>query len=139
MSSRNRLNWDVHMVSMYQALFINTAALWCIFADPARAMQNEPDSWAERLWGYNGAAGMCQAFATGYFLWDVVVSSVHLDVMGASSLVHAIAALAVTCIGFVSVTQVKTLLFTHPNPGDSVPSRTTTVSTLCCMSYQRHF
>lgn len=91
------------MVSMYQALFINSAALWVIFTDPARAIQNEPGNWAERLWGYNGAAGMCQAFAAGYFVWDCVVSLVHLDVMGMSSLVHAISALGVTLIGFVNV------------------------------------
>jgi hypothetical protein len=102
MSRRQRLNWDAHIVSMYQALFINTAALWVIFADPARSVQNAPWNWMERLWGYNGAAGMCQAFAAGYFLWDVVVSLSHLDVMGASSLVHAVSALGITSIGFVS-------------------------------------
>lgn len=91
------------MVSMYQALFICGAALWVILTDPARAAQNAPGNWAERLWGYNGAAGMCQAFAAGYFVWDVVVSLTHLDVMGASSLVHAVSALGVTLIGFVSI------------------------------------
>ncbi|KIW04024.1 hypothetical protein, variant [Verruconis gallopava] len=85
---------------MYQALFINTAALWVIFTDPERRIQNEPSNWAGRLWGYNGAIGMCQAFAAGYFLWDVLASTIHLDVMGMSSLVHAIAALGVTSIGF---------------------------------------
>ena len=86
---------------MYQALFINTAVLWVIFADPARSVQNESWNWMERLWGYNGAAGMCQAFAAGYFLWDCIVSSLHIDVMGASSLIHAVSALGVTSIGFV--------------------------------------
>ncbi|QDS68400.1 hypothetical protein FKW77_010767 [Venturia effusa] len=95
---RDRLNWDAHMVSMYQALFINTVALWVIFSDPQRAVQN--GDWRERLWGYNGAAGMVQGFAAGYFLWDVFVSLGHLDVMGVSSAVHAVCALGVTCIGF---------------------------------------
>lgn len=85
---------------MYQALFINSVALWVIFTDPQRAVQN--GDWRERLWGYNGAGGMVQGFAGGYFLWDVVVSVEHLDVMGVSSLIHAISALGVTCIGFVS-------------------------------------
>jgi hypothetical protein len=99
-SRRNRLNWDAHVVSMWQALFINTAALWVIWTDPQREVQN--GDWRERLWGYNGAAGMVQGFAAGYFLWDVVTSCVHLDVMGLSSLIHAVSALGVTCIGFVS-------------------------------------
>jgi hypothetical protein len=86
---------------MWQSLFINTIALWVIFTDPQREVQN--GDWKERLWGYNGAAGMVQGFAAGYFLWDVIVSTVYIDVMGASSLVHAVAALGVTSIGFVSV------------------------------------
>jgi len=43
---------------------------------------------------------MVQGFAAGYFLWDCVVSATYVDVMGVSSLVHAVSALAVTCIGF---------------------------------------
>jgi len=43
---------------------------------------------------------MVQGFAAGYFLWDCVVSVLHVDVMGVSSLVHAVCALGVTCIGF---------------------------------------
>lgn len=108
---RNRLNWDAHMVSMYQALFVNTAALWVIFTDPQRVIQN--GDWRERLWGYNGAGGMVQGFAAGYFLWDVIVSAIHLDVMGASSLVHAVCALGVTCIGFVSVSPFLCLGMCH--------------------------
>jgi hypothetical protein len=111
MSRRDRLNWDVHVVSMYQALFINAAALWVMFTDPGRSTQSELGNWAERLWGYNGAAGMCQAFAAGYFLWDVVAGTVHLDVMGVNSLVHAVAALGVTCIGFVSPTGRDNTIF----------------------------
>ncbi|KAF2436466.1 DUF887-domain-containing protein [Tothia fuscella] len=98
LNRRNQLNWDAHMVSMWQALFINSVALWVIRTDPQRKVQNR--DWKERLWGYNGAAGMVQGFAAGYFLWDVVVSSLHLDVMGLSSLIHAVSALGVTCIGF---------------------------------------
>ncbi|KAE9983086.1 hypothetical protein EG328_010323 [Venturia inaequalis] len=98
LNRRNRVSWNAHMVSMYQSLFINTVALWVIFADPQRALQN--GDWRERLWGYNGAGGMVQGFAAGYFLWDVVVSLVHFDVMGVSSLVHGVCALGVTCIGF---------------------------------------
>lgn len=100
LNRRDRLSWDAHVVSMYQSLFINTVALWVIFTDPQRALQN--GDWRERLWGYNGAGGMVQGFAAGYFLWDVFISVVHFDVLGFSSLVHGVCALGVTCIGFVS-------------------------------------
>ena len=56
----------------------------------------------ERIWGYTGAMGMTQAFAAGYFAWDVMVSVVHYGVLGPGSLAHAISALVVTNLGFVS-------------------------------------
>ncbi|KAL5120256.1 hypothetical protein ACEQ8H_001814 [Pleosporales sp. CAS-2024a] len=93
---RTRLNWDMHWVSMIQALFINSAALWVIFRDEQRHKMD----WAGRLWGYTPASGMVQGFAAGYFLWDLQISTQYISIAGVSSLVHAIGALAVTCIGF---------------------------------------
>jgi hypothetical protein len=96
-NKRTRLNWDIHWVSMTQALFICAAALWVIFKDEQR---HEMD-WRGRLWGYTPASGMVQGFAAGYFLWDLQVSAQYIHIAGISSLIHAIGALAVTCIGFV--------------------------------------
>ncbi|KAF1939543.1 DUF887-domain-containing protein [Clathrospora elynae] len=93
---RTRLNWHIHWVSMVQALFINTAALVVIFKDEQR---HEMD-WRGRLWGYTPASGMVQGFAAGYFVWDLQVSVQYINITGMSALVHAIGALAVTCIGF---------------------------------------
>ncbi|KAL1599774.1 hypothetical protein SLS60_007578 [Paraconiothyrium brasiliense] len=95
-NKRTRLNWDIHWVSMVQALFVNAAALYVIFSDPQR---REMD-WKGRLWGYTPASGMVQGFAAGYFLWDLQISSQYISISGVSALVHAIGALAVTCIGF---------------------------------------
>lgn len=61
--------------------------------------------WRGRLWGYTPASGMVQGFAAGYFLWDLQVSSQYMHLAGPSALLHAIGALAVTCIGFVRTTQ----------------------------------
>ena len=96
-NKRTRLNWDMHWVSMVQALFINTAALWVIFNDEERHQLD----WKGRLWGYTPASGMVQGFAAGYFLWDLQISSQYINISGASALLHAIGALTVTCIGFV--------------------------------------
>lgn len=60
-NKRTRLNWDIHCVSMVQALFINAAALYVIFTDRER---KEMD-WTGRLWGYTPASGMVQGFAAG--------------------------------------------------------------------------
>jgi hypothetical protein len=98
LSKRSRSNWDVHFVSLVQSTFITTCALYVSKSDVERAKME----WQDRLWGYTGAAGMVQSFAAGYFLWDLKVSLQYLDVLGTSSLLHAIGALLVTGIGFVS-------------------------------------
>jgi len=66
--------------------------------DEARSNMSRDD----RLWGYSPASGRVQAFAAGYFLWDVLLCVRHLDVQGVSALLHAVAALIITVTGFVS-------------------------------------
>lgn len=58
--------------------------------------------WEERVWGYDGAGGMIQGFAAGYFLWDFMICMRWLGVFGWGLLAHAVAALVVFSLGFVS-------------------------------------
>ena len=95
---QKRINWNVHVTSLCQSVFICATALWVMWTDEERKNMNA----RERIWGYTGAMGMTQAFAAGYFAWDVMVSVVHYDVLGPGSLAHAISALIVTNLGFVS-------------------------------------
>lgn len=95
---RTRVNWNVRVVSTIQATFVCFSALQVIFSDPARRSMSRD----ERLWAYSSSSGRVQAYAAGYFLWDVLVSVQHLDVLGPGSLVHALSALMVTITGFVS-------------------------------------
>ena len=96
-SPRTKLNWDVHVVSLIQSLFINFVALYVMWADDERRAMG----WEERVWGYTGAGGMIQGLAAGYFLWDLGICMNHLDVFGWGLLAHAIAALSVFSFGFV--------------------------------------
>lgn len=95
---RTRLNWDVHVVSLTQSVVINTLALWVMWVDGERGAMG----WEERVWGYDGAGGMIQAFAAGYFLWDLMICIRWLGVFGWGLLAHAVAALVVFSLGFVS-------------------------------------
>lgn len=95
---KRRINWDAHVVSMVQCIIINALSLWVILADEERAAMDAEG----RIWGYTGACAMVQALAAGYFLWDLVTTSLHLDVFGPGTLAHAIAALIVYSFGFVS-------------------------------------
>jgi len=55
----------------------------------------------ERMWGYTGAAGLVQALATGYFLFDLVVMVRYLKVFGLGMLAHASSCLLTYTLGFV--------------------------------------
>ena len=55
----------------------------------------------ERLWGYTGASGLVQGFATGYFVWDLWTAVLDFDVHGAGTVMHAVCALAVSALGYV--------------------------------------
>ncbi len=59
--------------------------------------------WEERVWGYTGADGMIQGFAAGYFLWDLITCAGNVAVFGWGLLAHAVAALVVFSLGFVSI------------------------------------
>ncbi|KAL8688299.1 MAG: hypothetical protein Q9218_005759 [Villophora microphyllina] len=91
-----KINWNVHFVSMVQSCFINTLAIWVIFADKERRRMD----WRGRVWGYTGAGGMVQGFATGYFAWDLMASIKDVNVHGWGALFHALSALAVSMMGF---------------------------------------
>jgi hypothetical protein len=93
---RTTLNWNVRVVSLVQSLLILGLAAWAVVGEPGRGRSG----WKSRIWGYSGAGGLVQAFAAGYFLWDLKVSVVHFKVLGPGSLVHAVVALAVTLLGF---------------------------------------
>jgi len=95
---RSQIDWNVRAVSTLQSTFITLCALYILSTDRRRASMD----WRQRVWGYDGASGMVQGFAAGYFLWDLEVSVTQIDVLGVGSLVHAICALLVTSLGFVS-------------------------------------
>ena len=97
LSPRTKINWNIRVVSTIQAIFICALALWVIVADGERERMNSE----ERIWGYTGALGMTQAFAAGYFIWDVKISAVNVGILGWGSLAHAVSALLITSLGFV--------------------------------------
>ncbi|KAL9023796.1 MAG: hypothetical protein Q9196_006968 [Gyalolechia fulgens] len=110
---RTRLNWDVHVVSLVQSVFVCAAALWVMYADEERKAMD----WKERIWGYTGGGGMIQAFAAGYFLWDLQICLRYMSVFGVGLLMHAVAALVVFSLGFVSlIISSSLIIFGAPFP-----------------------
>ncbi|KAF2258776.1 DUF887-domain-containing protein [Lojkania enalia] len=95
-NARTKLNWDAHIVSFVQSSLINVLALWVIFADEERAEMN----WQGKIWGYTGASGLIQAFAGGYFVWDLFITLQNINIFGLGMLAHAVSALFVFSLGF---------------------------------------
>ena len=93
---KTKINWDIHVVSQVQSLLVNSLAMWVILFDEER----KNATWEERIWGYTGAEGLVQAFAAGYFLWDLLTCAIYIDIQGIGPLIHAISATIVTGIGF---------------------------------------
>ncbi|KAK5796679.1 hypothetical protein VI817_005963 [Penicillium citrinum] len=96
LNARTRLNWDIHVVSLVQSVLINVAALWIMFVDTERGQM----STGERVFGYTGACGLIQALAVGYFIYDLIVSILHVNMFGIGLLFHAVSALWVFSLGF---------------------------------------
>ncbi|OOF97074.1 hypothetical protein ASPCADRAFT_45135 [Aspergillus carbonarius ITEM 5010] len=96
LNPRTKLNWDVHVVSLVQSTFINGMALWVMFVDDERSSMNT----GERIYGYTGACGLVSAFAAGYFVYDLIVSTIYVKLFGIGMLFHGISALWVFSFGF---------------------------------------
>lgn len=103
LSARTKVNWDIHVVSLVQSVLINAAALWVMYVDEERWSMSS----AERVFGYTGACGLIQALAVGYFVYDLIVSAVYIKLFGIGMLFHAISALWVFSLGFVSLTSCR--------------------------------
>lgn len=103
LSARTKVNWDIHVVSLVQSVLINALALWVMYVDEERWSMSS----AERVFGYTGACGLIQALAVGYFVYDLIVSAVYIKLFGVGMLFHAISALWVFSLGFVSLTSCR--------------------------------
>lgn len=96
MSPESKLRWNMHCCSMVQSCTICVLALFVMAVDKERAGMDLEG----RMWGYTGAAGLVQALATGYFLFDTVVMLRYLDVFGVGMLVHGVSCLVTYTLGF---------------------------------------
>lgn len=151
---RTKLNWDSRVVSFVQATFVSYKALQVILGDGVRPGENVASEVPrsrmtrdDRLWGYSPSTGDVQAYAAGYFLWDVLLCVRYLEIQGVSALLHAVSALIITVMGFVSAISrisFSSSLFPLSTADrtnkslDSAHSPTSMASTSSSMNYQHH-
>ncbi|RDW93291.1 TLC domain-containing protein [Aspergillus mulundensis] len=96
LNKRTKLNWDVHVVSLVQSTFINAVALWVLFVDEERKSMTT----GERVLGYTGSCALISSLAVGYFIYDLIVSTIYVNMFGIGMLFHAVSALWVFSFGF---------------------------------------
>ncbi|PAV23506.1 hypothetical protein PNOK_0057400 [Pyrrhoderma noxium] len=72
-SSRDRNNWNVHVVSLVHALIIIPLSLRCL---------NSPVLNADRAFGWDPRVGTLASIACGYFAWDTFESLWHFSDIG---------------------------------------------------------
>ncbi|KAE8153261.1 TLC domain-containing protein [Aspergillus avenaceus] len=96
LNNRTKLNWDVHVVSLVQSTLVTALALWIMFVDDERSSMDP----GERIYGYTGTCGLLSSLAAGYFVYDLIVSTIHIRMFGVGMLFHAISALWVFSFGF---------------------------------------
>jgi hypothetical protein len=140
MSRRNKLNWDVHVVSFVQSLIINGLSLWVIWCDEERKVwrSNADGLWQQRTWGYLGSSGLCQSFALGYFLWDLVMCTRHTEIFGVGMLAHAMSAVAVFGLGYVRFLLLQFVVAALANVMDSGLSSTSLPPSSCSTNSPAH-
>ncbi|KAI5291585.1 hypothetical protein KEM54_003322 [Ascosphaera aggregata] len=83
LDKRTRLNWDIHVVALVQAIIISILSLYVEFWDQNRREMVSP---VDRLYGYACGSGTVGAMAAGYFLWDTLVClsiRFHIDAWNA--------------------------------------------------------
>lgn len=114
-SRGKRASWDSHVVSLFQSVLICVVALWVMFTDKERASMD----WQARVWGYTGSSGMVQSLVVGYFLWDFCITVAYLDVFGLGLLAHAVSALSVYSLGYVSLGFAAALVLVESAPADN--------------------
>ena len=102
---RTQINWDVHVVSFVQSVFICTLALWGMRYDAAWAvghtMADPREALKHRLFATTVTGGAVTGYAVGYFIWDLFISVYHVAIMGPGFVAHGFAALLVFSLGFV--------------------------------------
>lgn len=90
------------MVSFVQSTFICILAIWTSYNDPERdEFTRDEAAMLKRTFGTSVMQGAVQAYAEGYFVWDLFMSARYLSIFGPGFLAHAFSAVMVFSFGFV--------------------------------------
>lgn len=95
---KDKLDWDIHIVSLTQATLICCLAFPVVLFDDDRNRM----SWEERVWGYTEKTATVLAIANGYFYWHLIMMVQYRHVYGWAMVAHGLATASIMTFGFVS-------------------------------------
>jgi hypothetical protein len=107
LKSKDKIDWDLHAVSLTQSIVNSSLSLFILFYDEERLNM----TWQERVWGFTEASNMLLAIANGYFIFHFLVMVIHRETYGWGMVIHGISVLAIMLPGLVSAPVL--LLETH--------------------------
>jgi len=88
-TKRQRNNWNIHLVSLVNAILLNYLAV--------RALHH-PSTAADKAFGWHDSVGLANAVAVGHFMWDAADASINFIDTG--FLVHGIACMVLYSLTF---------------------------------------
>ncbi|KAH8816679.1 TLC domain-containing protein [Xylogone sp. PMI_703] len=93
---KEKLDWDIDVVSFTQALLNFYLALQVVLFDDERKRMN----WQERVWGYTEPTAKVLAIANGYFTWHLIMMVRYWKIYGWSMVAHGVATSSLMICGF---------------------------------------
>ncbi|SCZ93543.1 BZ3500_MvSof-1268-A1-R1_Chr6-3g08728 [Microbotryum saponariae] len=108
---RKQDDWDLHVYSKYTTFYVGW--VFALIATPfAFDLIRHPSAAIvlDRAYGFGIAEARLNAFATGYFIWDAIVSAQHISTQGLGFFLHGFG-----CMLAFLFTLKPFLLFCGPN------------------------
>lgn len=97
LSSRKRLDWDIHIVSFTNAVVITILSGRVVLYDKDWRQMD----WERRAWDYTQPSALALSVGNGYFYWHLLQMIQHRKAYGMAMVVHASAVAFVMTLGFV--------------------------------------
>jgi hypothetical protein len=95
---KTSLKFRIQCVSLVQSIFISSLALWVMLNDQHWKSVSTPEG---RIWDCDGLWGSVQAFATGYFVYDLLLNLRYIKLLGLAMTLHGSSCLTIYMLGFV--------------------------------------
>ena len=99
LTPRARKRWDSHAVSSVQCLVNSIMAIYLLIC---YSQERDPTTWRDRVYGYQSQTATVVTLSSGYFIWHLWETIVHVHLSGWIFVLHAAAAVLLISTSVVS-------------------------------------